>query len=94
MSEARRPFTPAEVMYAPAVAGVYLLWDREALIFIGEARSPDTVLSKLMDHYCGRAKPSNATHCGWEISDSAARWRRWLGQVGVHPEEAEYAETD
>lgn len=80
-------------MYAPAVPGVYMLWDREALVFVGEARAPESVLSKLMDHYCGRAKPSSATHCGWEISDSLP-WRRWLGRVGVHPEETQYAETD
>lgn len=67
MAEARYPFTPQFVMYAPPAAGVYMLWDRDVLIFVGQARAPHTILERLMDHYCGRAKPSQATHCSWEV---------------------------
>jgi hypothetical protein len=66
--DARYPFTPSVVMYAPAVPGVYRLWDRDALIFVGEANPPATILERLMDHYCGRARPSQATHCAWEAT--------------------------
>jgi hypothetical protein len=69
MRDARHPFTPAALIYAPAVPGVYTLWDREVLIFVGEARAPRTILDCLMDHYCGRSKPSQATHCVWECVD-------------------------
>jgi hypothetical protein len=59
-------FSPAVLMYAPACAGSYTLWDRDRPIFIGHARAPSTILGCLMDHYCGRARPSQATHCSWE----------------------------
>lgn len=66
MSEPRQAFTVAVLMYAPASPGTYVLWDRDALIFVGRAEAPYTILEKLMDHYCGRVAPSRATHCGWE----------------------------
>ncbi len=53
-------------MYAPAAPGAYTLWDRDVLLFTGQARAPHTSLERLMDHYCGRARPSQATHCAWE----------------------------
>jgi hypothetical protein len=68
MPEPRYPFTPWVVMYAPPAPGIYLLWDRDVLIFVGHARAPETILDRLMDHYCGRARPSQATHCGWEAA--------------------------
>lgn len=66
MSQSRHLFTPAVLMYAPACPGAYTLWDRERLIFVGHAHAPETILDRLMDHYCGRARPSQATHCSWE----------------------------
>ncbi len=66
MTETRQAFTLAVLMYAPASPGSYMLWDRDALLFVGRAAAPQTILEKLMDHYCGRAAPSRATHCGWE----------------------------
>lgn len=66
VSQPRHLFSPAVLMYAPACAGTYTLWDRDRLIFIGHARAPRTILDCLMDHYCGRARPSQATHCTWE----------------------------
>lgn len=82
-------------MYAPPCPGVYLLWDRDVLIFVGHARSPETILARLMDHYCGRARPSQATHCGWDLADADA-WLRRLGKVGAAGEPAApaYAEVD
>ena len=68
MAGSRHAFTPAVLMYAPASPGVYLLWDRDALIFVGQAAAPHTILERLMDHYCGRALPCRATHCAWEVA--------------------------
>jgi hypothetical protein len=79
MPDARYPFTPAVLMYAPATPGVYMLWDRDVLLFVGHARAPHTILGYLMDHYCGRRKPAAATHCGWELRELD----RWLGRVGA-----------
>jgi hypothetical protein len=66
MAEPRYPFTPSVLMYAPSLPGRYRLWDRDTLIFAGQARAPGTILECLMDHYCGRARPCQATHCAWE----------------------------
>lgn len=71
MSEPRRLFTLAVLMYAPPSPGRYTLWDRDTLIFIGRASAPHTILEKLMDHYCGRAAPSQATHCEWRAEAEA-----------------------
>jgi hypothetical protein len=86
MTESRLPFTPAVLMYAPACAGVYMLWDRDGLIFVGHARAPGTILDRLMDHYCGRARPSQATHCSWRLTgiDSLLE----LAKVGASAEPA------
>jgi hypothetical protein len=59
-------------MYAPAAPGRYSLWDRDTVIYFGEARAPDTILERLMDHYCGRAQPSHATHCAWRVERECA----------------------
>jgi hypothetical protein len=72
MAQLRHAFTPAVLMYAPASPGVYVLWDRDTIIFVGHAEEPHTILAKLMDHYCGRAAPSQATHCGWQPAPAYA----------------------
>lgn len=72
VANVRYPFTPQVVMYAPAAPGTYTLWDRDVLLFIGEAPAPQTILERLMDHYCGRARPSQATHCAWEVVELCA----------------------
>ena len=92
MDDARRAFTPSVLMYAPAEPGIYLLWDGDALILVGHARAPETVLARLMDHYCGRVQPSHATHCGWEL----VHIEPWLERVGERaaPPLAAYLEID
>jgi hypothetical protein len=67
----RHPFTMAVLMYAPAAPGRYALWDRDALLFVGRAAGPHTILERLMDHYCGRVAPSRATHCTWQAEVAA-----------------------
>jgi len=74
---------------------MYMLWDRDVLLYVGHAAGSVTILSRLMDHYCARAKPSQATHCSWELSENP-QWMGRLGQVGVAAEvsASNYAETD
>ena len=95
MPDPRYPFTPAVLMYAPAVPGVYMLWDRDVLLFVGHAAAPQTILDHLMDHYCGRRKPSAATHCSWELRE-VERWLERVGTVGVAEPtpSSSYAEAD
>jgi hypothetical protein len=95
VKDARHPFTPSVIMYAPAAAGVYLLWDRDVLIFVGHARSPETIFERLMDHYCGRARPSQATHCAWELVEVDA-WLDRISPLGVaaDAEAPSFAEAD
>ena len=92
MDDTRHAFTPSVLMYAPAEPGVYLLWDGEALILVGHARAPETVLGRLMDHYCGRAHPSHATHCGWDLTNTEP----WLERAEETPAPAlpAYLEVD
>jgi hypothetical protein len=92
--DARYPFTPSALVCAPAEPGVYLLWDREVLLFVGEAKSPSTIQSRLMDHYCARARPSQATHCSFILN--VVDWMGPLGRVGVPAavESSIYAEAD
>lgn len=82
-------------MYAPALPGVYMLWDRDVLLFVGHASAPETILGRLMDHYCGRARPAQATHCSWELVNVAA-WLDRVGPAGFAAEETSqiYAEVD
>ena len=94
VAESRYPFTPRSLMYAPAVAGTYMLWDGDVLIYAAEVAAPATILERLMDHYCGRAKPSQATHCAWQPS-AAGDWLGRLGKIGPPVEAAlAYAEAD
>jgi hypothetical protein len=72
MAASRHPFTPGVLMYTPALPGRYALWDRDTVIFIDEARAPRTLLDCLMDHYCGRAQPSRATHFAWQLEPEHA----------------------
>jgi hypothetical protein len=71
VAQSRCPFTPRTLMYAPRVAGTYTLWNGDVLICAAEVVAPGTILDRLMDHYCGRAKPSQATHCGWHACAEA-----------------------
>ncbi|HET7197857.1 MAG TPA: hypothetical protein VFI86_04265 [Burkholderiales bacterium] len=65
MAGPRYAFTLGVLICAPAEPGRYVLWDRDTVIFVGEVSAPHTLLDRLMDHYCGRAWPSRATHCAW-----------------------------
>jgi hypothetical protein len=70
MRESRHAFTLTVLIHAPASPGTYTLWHHEALIYAGRASLPHTILERLMDHYCGRAVPCRATHCGWEAEEA------------------------
>jgi hypothetical protein len=77
------PFVETFLSGAPADPGVYVLWRNDVLLFIGRADGrPETIQSRLQDHYAGRACACSreATHYGWEISfQPRIRERELLG---------------
>jgi hypothetical protein len=65
------PFSAELIAGAPNAAGVYALWEREELIYIGCAPGGrSTIRSNLVDHYAGTRGPwtQYATRYGWELS--------------------------
>jgi|SRR5438105_4956176 len=60
---------------APDDPGVYALWDRDELIYIGRAGGDQTTIQcMLMAHFHGRIEPVSATHYSWELArDPVAR---------------------
>ena len=71
------PFLAALIAAAPEQAGVYLLWQDGAVIYIGRALGGGaTIRSRLVDHFSGRegACTRQTTHYSWElVRDPAAR---------------------
>jgi hypothetical protein len=71
------PFSGALIAAAPEEAGVYVLWQDGAAIYIGRAQGRGTTIrSRLIDHFSGRegACTRHATHYSWElVRDPAAR---------------------
>ncbi len=66
------PFAPELIAGAPNAAGVYALWERAELIYIGwAAGGPVTIRSRLIEHYTGQGDPwtQYATHYAWELND-------------------------
>ena len=69
-SSQRRRFTTWQIAGAPALAGVYVLWERDEAIYIGSARGGEaTIRSRLQEHYARRAIPHEATHFSFEVCD-------------------------
>jgi hypothetical protein len=81
---ARWRFTHAALQYAPEEPGVFTLWDRGELIYIGSARRPATLREALLGHLAG-ANPCTrtATHYGWQIDclDPEAAERRFVSSL-------------
>ena len=71
------PFSGALIAAAPEEAGVYLLWQDGAVIYIGRAQGGGTTIrSRLIDHFSGRegACTRATTHYSWElVREPAAR---------------------
>jgi hypothetical protein len=71
------PFSGALIAAAPEEAGVYVLWQDGAVIYIGHALGRGTTIrSRLIDHFSGRAGACTrqTTHYSWElVRDPAAR---------------------
>ena len=66
-------FTASMISGAPGDPGVYALWDKDELIFIGRADGHGaTIQSMLMEHYGGKIEPTSATHYSWELSRNPA----------------------
>ena len=54
---------------APDDPGVYALWDRDELIYIGRADGDQTTIqSMLLAHFHGKIEPASATHYSWELA--------------------------
>ena len=72
----RYPFTRPIIEYAPYdVAGVYLLWEGDEVIYIGRTGTSTNIRACLLEHLDGirGGCTSTATHYSWEITlwDSA-----------------------
>jgi hypothetical protein len=66
-SSPRRPFTTWQIAGAPALAGVYVLCERDEVIYIGATRGETTIRARLQEHYARRAIPHDATHFSFEV---------------------------
>jgi excinuclease UvrABC nuclease subunit len=77
MATKQFPFSGVLIAAAPEEAGVYMLWQDGAVIYIGRALGGGTTLrSRLVDHFSGRegACTRQATHYSWElVRDPAVR---------------------
>jgi hypothetical protein len=78
-------FSAWSIAGAPADAGVYVLWQREELLYVGRAQN---IRGRLLEHYARRVPPHDASHYGWEIERFAAlreaellsEWRALTGK--------------
>ncbi len=67
----RYAFTDGNVNEAPDQAGVYALYDGDAVIYYGRAMGGTvTIRSRLKDHKAGREGPctKDASHFNWEVT--------------------------
>ena len=81
MKSERHRFTTWQISGAPAVAGCYVLWERDEPIYVGATRGDATIRSRLQDHYARRVRPHDATHFTWEPSrDPVGREAELLAQ--------------
>jgi hypothetical protein len=77
----RHRFTTWQISGAPPTAGVYVLWERDELIYIGATRGDATIRSMLQDHYARRTRPHDASHFSWAPSrDPAGREAELLAE--------------
>jgi excinuclease UvrABC nuclease subunit len=77
LSLPRYPFSRAAIEYAPDEQGIYAIFDKKELIYVGRAGDREhTIRSCLLDHKAGAkgACTDKATHYTWEINlQSASR---------------------
>ncbi len=57
------------IIGAPVAEGIYALWSREEMIYVGSAASGTTIKAQLLEHFAGRNPcTAHATHYTWELS--------------------------
>jgi hypothetical protein len=83
----RYAFSAWSITAAPADAGVYVLWEREELVYIGRTQN---ILGQLLQHYARHVAPHDATHYGWELARfpalrEAELLREWQALAGKLP---------
>jgi hypothetical protein len=64
----RWPFTPYLVADAPEMPGVFALWEKDEVVYIGRATAPGSIRRALLERLNGE-QPSTASvsHYAWEI---------------------------
>lgn len=69
LPEKKWPFTRVNIEYAPEDPGVFILWERDEVIYIGRA-TRSTIKAELLAHQDGAAGACTmkATHYSWEIT--------------------------
>ena len=70
MSGGLLPFTPTLVAASPDDAGVYALWGRKELLYIGRANGGRSTIRRLLiNHLAGLHGPctQRASHYQWEL---------------------------
>lgn len=63
----RYPFVKGALEGAPEDPGVYELYEREELVYVGYAELPAGIQSRLLQHYYALREPARASHYAWEI---------------------------
>ena len=74
----RHPFVIYAINGAPDDSGVYMLWEREELTYIGKtAGENSTIRSRLLDHfYLRRRCGCKPTHYSWQLANDAHQRER------------------
>jgi len=57
-------FSAWSIAAAPEDSGIYVLWERDELLYVARAH---TIRGQLLEHYARRLAPHDATHYGWEV---------------------------
>jgi hypothetical protein len=87
------PFSSVALGGAPGERGdhgVYCLWDRSVILYIGRSEFGTTIQSQLIDHYARKLVPSEATHYSWELSRNPVLRQtelinEWIAATGQPP---------
>jgi|SRR6185503_16242369 len=80
-------FNAWSIAGAPDDSGIYLLWEREELLYVARAQR---IRTQLLEHYARRLAPHDATHYGWEVvrfpaMREAELLREWKSLTGKLP---------
>ncbi len=72
-------FTPYMVAQVPELPGVFAIWEKEEVVYIGRAVRPATLRAILEEHLRGQHScTARASHYAWQLSFEPARKEREL----------------